>query len=521
MCGRYKALSALKDCFVRAANEALCISNRVLLLGSMVLLLASANLPAQGSNKHAIVIGNSSYINNALDNPVRDADLMADKLEELGFNVTLVKNASLSTMLAAIGTFENRISRHKDVAAFAYYAGHGVQVSGENYLLPVDFSGETAGDVTRTAVNANLLLDAMERAGSRVNFLVLDACRNNPFDHSTRSVQGGLAQLRAPAGTLVAYATAPGQVALDGDGNNSPYTYALVKALDEPGLPAEIVFKRARGLVISQTNHQQVPWENSSLHGSDFYFRPQNTPQTQVQSAGVTGDAELRLWQEVVAGEDISSYEYYLKTFPDGAFSELAKMKIAKLGDLSVTDLPASQASMQKPNVASRNRVSSTSTVHIDTPQAIDKARGLQRRLLLLSELENPVSRTLVQHVSNVLQRKGFRIQMRSVPGHEFESIQQQPSRARQYIEAEKLDSNAVVIITVHELGSQTLSFYGRNTIQSINQINAVILDENNTDHFLYLTPMELKYTSINLGKQSALIADQTSKQIISLLKSI
>ncbi|HMB46712.1 MAG TPA: caspase domain-containing protein [Afifellaceae bacterium] len=235
-----------------------------------------AALPA-GEHRVALVMGNSAYVNTtALPNPKNDARLIAKSLEAVGFEVTLVIDADQAAMKQAMLQFGRALRKNATTGLF-YYAGHGVQVHGKNYLIPVNATIAAEDEIDLEGIDVNDFLQLMNRSKSRVNIVVLDACRNNPFARSFRSAGGGagdgLAPVRAPRGTYIAYATGPGQVAVDGDGDNSPYTQALSRAITEPGLSLETVFKRTRASVLEATDEQQVPWETSSITG-EFYFRP-------------------------------------------------------------------------------------------------------------------------------------------------------------------------------------------------------------------------------------------------------
>lgn len=227
-------------------------------------------LPAATEQRTALVIGNSSYSSGPLKNPVNDAADMAAMLKKLGFSVTLKKNASLQEMEEAIEVFGNHLKRG-GVGLF-YYAGHGVQVNGVNYLLPIGAKINKEADVRYRAVDANKILDEMDTANNGLNIVMLDACRDNPFTRSFRNASRGLAIVSsAPSGTLISYSTSPGNVAADGDGRNSPYTESLLKHMATPDLPIEQVFKKVRQELNKKTNSRQIPWELSSLSG-DFIF---------------------------------------------------------------------------------------------------------------------------------------------------------------------------------------------------------------------------------------------------------
>src|SRR5262245_13109114 len=211
---------------------------------TLIAVLASAvEAPAQSpGNRVALVIGNAVYRQAALKNPVNDARLMTSTLQQLGFRTILRENATKQQMEQAIGEF-GRALRPGTVALF-YYAGHGLQVSGRNFLVPVDAEIATEPSVRLETLDVDVVLDQIAAAGSDVSLVILDACRNNPFERRFRGMDGGLAQINAPKGTLIAYATVPGKVAADGAGSNGLYTAKLVEAIKTPGIPLEEVFKR-------------------------------------------------------------------------------------------------------------------------------------------------------------------------------------------------------------------------------------------------------------------------------------
>lgn len=236
---------------------------------SCVLLTTSQPAAAKKSFRTALVIGNSIYGSVDLKNPVNDATDMADMLSNLGFAVTLIKNANLQEMEEAIRDFGSRL-RLGGVSLF-YYAGHGFQVNGTNYLLPVNARITKESDVKYQSVDVNFILDTMSFANNRgINIILLDACRNNPFGGRFRSITRGLSIVGfAPAGTFISFATAPGGIAYDGAGRNSPYTAALLKYIPISGLTINDVFINVRLDVKKATG--QVPWDVSSLEGQ-FYF---------------------------------------------------------------------------------------------------------------------------------------------------------------------------------------------------------------------------------------------------------
>ena len=243
---------------------------------SACLLLLAALAPAAAEPRIALVIGNSKYGGDLprLTNPANDADLMAGTLKKLGFQVIKVNDADLMQMKRALQDFGNQLTgAGPQAVGLFYYAGHGLQINGENYLIPVKADIQKATDADLEAVSASLVLKQMEYAGNALNIVILDACRNNPLSRGMRSAGGGLARMDAPMGSFIAYSTAPGETAADGDGKNSPYTAALTKAMMKPGIPIEEAFRDARVDVLNATNREQIPWESSSLTGA-FSFNP-------------------------------------------------------------------------------------------------------------------------------------------------------------------------------------------------------------------------------------------------------
>jgi uncharacterized caspase-like protein len=256
-------------------------SIRSALLGTIILALTGTMAFAE--KRIALVIGNSAYKNVApLDNPKSDARLMASSLRELGF--TLV-GGSPQIDLDKPG-FDDLLQKFgnelvgADVALF-YYAGHGIQVRGSNYLVPVNANPAREADVLFQMIDTSLVLAAMEGSGTRLNLVILDACRNNPFGgRGLRAVESGLAQMRAPEGTLISYATQPGNVALDGAGGNSPYTKALSQTMRKAGLDIFQTFNEVGLEVMRSTGNAQQPWVSTSPIKGNFQFvvSPEQAP---------------------------------------------------------------------------------------------------------------------------------------------------------------------------------------------------------------------------------------------------
>ncbi|WP_348946298.1 caspase family protein [Chitinibacter sp. FCG-7] len=230
----------------------------------------SAITRLENEPRTALVIGNSRYAKFPLPNAANDGKAMADKLRKLGFEVIYRENASRNEMLQAIREYGDRLESKKGVG-LVFFAGHGIQSHGENYLLPVDVELKFEEDLPLQSVPANAIIDKMGEAENRLNILIMDACRDAPLAKRSRSAQSGLAKMDAPSGTLIAFSTAPGQTAADGNGTHSPYTEQLLATMSKPGLKIEDVFKLVRGQVRKMTQGSQTPWENTSLEG-DFYF---------------------------------------------------------------------------------------------------------------------------------------------------------------------------------------------------------------------------------------------------------
>lgn len=226
-----------------------------------------------GQQRTALVIGNSDYVSSPLKNPVNDARSMAETLTQLGFDVSVQLNATQQQMEKAIDQFGRKLINGSHVALF-YYAGHGVQVDGENYLIPTGAVINRQSDVRYKAVNIGQVLGAMGDAADNLNIVILDACRDNPLPRSFRSTSRGLAKVGGPKGTIIGFATSPGSVAADGEGDNGIYTKHLIQNMQQSGLTIEQVFKKVLQGVNQETNGKQIPWTESSFTG-DFSFRPE------------------------------------------------------------------------------------------------------------------------------------------------------------------------------------------------------------------------------------------------------
>jgi hypothetical protein len=238
--------------------------------------LAQQDLPA-GESRVALVIGNAAYKESALRNPLNDARDMAGRLERLGFIVVKRENLRTKEIGATLREFRTRLS--PGAVALFFYAGHGLQVKGVNYLPTVDAEIESEDDIPTQAVDLGKVLELMDEAKTRVNLIFLDACRNNPYARKFRSSAGGLAKVDAASGTLISFATRPGNVAADGDSRNGLYTQYLLKHMDTVGLPIEQMLKRVGAGVKLASGGRQEPWSEGLIEG-DFFFRPKARVQT-------------------------------------------------------------------------------------------------------------------------------------------------------------------------------------------------------------------------------------------------
>ena len=318
-------------------------------LGLLLMVLSAHAAWANTESRLALIIGNASYKSSPLRNPVNDVRLMEQSLKDAGFTVLKAENASLRDMRRLVRDFGDKLKASGGVGLF-YFAGHGVQVRGENYLVSVDSDIRAEDEVAEDSVNTSLVLEKMQTAGNRMNIVILDACRNNPFAASSRSAVNGLAAVNAPSGTLVAYSTSPGSVAYDGNGANSLYTQYLASALRQPGSRIEDVFKDVRAAVRKETGNKQTPWENTALEGQ-FYFKPA-LPSLPAGAAvalapasiSASNASEIAFWDSVKNSPSTAELQTYISQYPQGSFVSLAKARIDYLKSLQVV-VPNSRSS--------------------------------------------------------------------------------------------------------------------------------------------------------------------------------
>lgn len=291
--------------------------------------LASTASTLNALPRTALVIGNGRYRDAPLKNPANDAGAIAENLKKLGFDVTSQLDGGKAAMENAIRGYGERLARSKGVGLF-YFAGHGLQVSWRNFLVPVDASLAGADDIPRQTVDLVALLGNIGKAGNPMNIVILDACRDNPFGGELKSGKG-LSQMDAPIGTLLAYATAPGNVASDGGGENGLYTAHLLREMPTPEAKIEDVFKRVRLAVRRASNGRQIPWESTSLE-EDFYFLPPASVKKLSEEERERQFAEeAAVWEKAQQAGQIAAIEGYLERYPSGRFSELAQVRLDRL----------------------------------------------------------------------------------------------------------------------------------------------------------------------------------------------
>lgn len=371
----------------------------------LVLTLTLHAAYAAADKRVALVIGNGAYKNAVqLSNPAIDADAIAQALKTLGFDVVRGLDLDHNGMRGAVREFSGELEG-ADVALF-FYAGHGMQVFGENYLIPVDADLEQESDLDFSAMRVDLVLRQMERE-PRIKIAILDACRDNPFEkqlahsmgnaRSTKGLSRGLAKMSPAGGTLLAFATDPGDIALDGEGKHSPFTAALLRHLQTPGLEIGVMMTRVRGDVFRETKERQRPWTNTSLTG-EFYLHsppsvatdaptpaaaPTPTPTAPAGATAADQQMELAVWQAAEKSGQRADYSEYLRLYPEGKFAGFAQNRIKALKQ---TDQKATPQTTQ-PQVAKPAATRST-----DPAEQAENTLGLrredrrqiQRRLTLL-----------------------------------------------------------------------------------------------------------------------------------------
>lgn len=317
---------------------------------ALLLLAITAEYAPAAEQRIALVVGVSAYRNaSPLPNTLNDANGVSAVLQRLGFRVQTVLDPDRAALEAAVRRFGDG-ARGAEAAVF-FYAGHALEVGGRNWLLPTSMELKAPKDLRFEALDVDGLLEQTEGA-ARITLLFLDACRDNPFQRRLTNgaralARGGLGQVSAGAGTLVAFATAPGTVAADGEGRNSPFTTALLRHIETPGLEVRQMLGLVRRDVREATHGTQIPWENAALEG-EFYFKPGppppgRTPPLPARDTRV--EAELLFWQSIKDSTDASDFRAYLTRFPDGTFAALARRR-------AETSLPSPSPGTAAPTAA-------------------------------------------------------------------------------------------------------------------------------------------------------------------------
>lgn len=334
-------------------------------IASLLGLIALAS-NASAERRIALVIGNGAYQNvSVLPNPGSDGRLISETLTALGFETTLEVDADQQTMKNRILEFGRTLrSSGPDTVGLFYYAGHGIQARGLNFLIPVEATLVDEADLDLVGVEADWVLRQMESAGNHTNIIVLDACRDNPLKGVSRSASRGLAQIDAPTGSFIAYATAPGDIALDGSGDNSPFTLALAQSMQTPGTPIEQVFKQVRVNVIRATDGMQTPWDSSSLV-QDFYF---STAAPKPAARNEPRPVELSLWESVSKSNDPGRIALFLQIFPDSQFAGEADRLLVEAMANDPTAIVGSAAATK-----SDAKTSEPATVAVEAPEQLSE----------------------------------------------------------------------------------------------------------------------------------------------------
>lgn len=306
----------------------------------------------------ALVIGNAKYRDAPLKNPINDAQSISNELQKVGFKVTMQLDAGRATLVDAIEKFSAELAKSRGVGMF-YYAGHGAQLGWRNYLIPVDAEIDKLEDMKTKTVDLSSLLGGISKAANPMNVIILDACRDNPFGTRVPTEQKGLSQFDAPPGSLIAYATAPGNTAADGNGSNGLFTENLLREIRVPDAKIEDVLKRVRLGVRRSSQGAQIPWETTSLE-EDFYFLPP-------ASIKKKSEAELnrqyteqkREWDKLKDSKNVDDFYAFLNKYPSGFITEQATYQIEQLQKAKIS-LQAGKNSVAQKYGEKRFRIGDT-----------------------------------------------------------------------------------------------------------------------------------------------------------------
>ena len=343
-----------------------------------IFALALIPMIAGAQGRFALVIGNGHYVNvDPLPNPPNDVELVSDALKKVGFEVTLLKDADRRTMDRAAKKFATQLDdAGPNTVGVFYYAGHGVSYEGENWLLPVGVEITQGADIEYETISANKILRLMESARNATDILILDACRNSPFRgfslSGTRAMSRGMSEMKAPRGSYIAYSTAPGAVAYDGDGKYSPFAEALASEVATPGITIDVMMINVRNKVEQKTaklgQEPQTPWSASSMR-DPFAFNPSSQqagsvlpkpdpspPASRQGTQPSAATADTRFWTSIEDSTDPAEFDIYLQRFPEGQYADLAKIRRDRFSK-KPEPLPAARAQQPSPgtSVASTN----------------------------------------------------------------------------------------------------------------------------------------------------------------------
>lgn len=286
--------------------------------------------PVADPSKLALIIGNSRYPEAPLLNPVNDARAIGGLFTQAGFTVDAQLDVNRVDMTGAIERFANAAKSSSAKLVVFYYAGHGAQLDWRNYLLPIDARVTQPEHIKQRCIDLGLLLGQLSAAKDKTFVVILDACRNNPFGTTYRPERKGLSQFDAPVGSLLAYATAPGSVASDGEGENGLYTENLVRELGKRGTRIEDALKRVRLNVRLASNGEQIPWETTSLESEVFIFDSGRKKLTEAELEQLV-EADITEWTRIKSSRKLDDWVTYLRTFPNGRFAEIAQMRLNRL----------------------------------------------------------------------------------------------------------------------------------------------------------------------------------------------
>lgn len=332
---------------------------------------------AVAEQRIALVVGNADYnAIGSLANPVSDATLITESLRSVGFQVTAVTDSSQNDMKRAIADFGRSLrDAGPDTVALFYYAGHAVQSFGNNYLLPVDAAIRDQADLDLVGIEADWVLRQLRSAQIKTSIVILDACRNNPFEGVQGFEDQGLAEMNAPRGTFIAYSTAPGMVAYDGITGNSPFTAFLARGIQGERKPIELLFKDVRVNVVEATQGKQTPWDSSSLT-RDFHFRTASEP---------ASAEELAMWQQVQITTDSAFIQAFVQKYPNSQYRTQAL-------ELLVSSISVQSSTLKIEKAPGNTRPAPPALVTFDSPlpQGADHIKGRTFAQLIVGQPQFP-----------------------------------------------------------------------------------------------------------------------------------